>query len=65
MRTRTSFQKRQKELARMEKQRDKAARRLARKQEKATGEPDAGSEETLDPSAHEGSDEPVSIADNE
>jgi hypothetical protein len=28
MRTRTSFQKRQKEIARMEKQRDKAAKRL-------------------------------------
>ncbi len=32
-RTRTSFQKRQKELARVEKQRDKAARRLQRKLE--------------------------------
>jgi hypothetical protein len=31
MRTRTSFQKRQKEIARMEKQRDKAAKRLQRK----------------------------------
>lgn len=65
MRTRTSFQKRQKELARMEKQRDKAARRLARKQEKATGEPgepDSGSEEA---SANEGSDETVSVVDNE
>jgi len=30
-RSRTSFQKRQKELARMEKQRDKAARRAQRK----------------------------------
>jgi hypothetical protein len=33
MRTRTSFQKRQKEIARMEKQRDKAARRQQRKLE--------------------------------
>ena len=32
-RTRTSFQKRQKELARVEKQRDKAAKRLQRKLE--------------------------------
>ena len=32
-RTRTSFQKRQKELARVEKQRDKAAKRLQRKME--------------------------------
>ena len=31
MRTRTSFQKRQKEIARQEKQRDKAAKRLQRK----------------------------------
>jgi hypothetical protein len=31
MPTRTSFQKRQKELMRLEKQRDKAAKRLARK----------------------------------
>jgi hypothetical protein len=30
-RSRTSFQKRQKEIARMEKQRDKAARRMQRK----------------------------------
>jgi hypothetical protein len=33
MRTRTSSQKRQKELARMEKQREKAARRMQRKLE--------------------------------
>jgi hypothetical protein len=33
MRTRTSSQKRQKEIARMEKQREKAARRLQRKLE--------------------------------
>lgn len=32
-RTRTSFQKRQKELARVEKQRDKAAKRMQRKLE--------------------------------
>jgi hypothetical protein len=35
MRTRTTFQKRQKEIARMEKQRDKAARRMQRKLEAA------------------------------
>jgi hypothetical protein len=40
-RSRTSFQKRQKELMRAEKQRDKAARRQARKlAPKETGEPD-------------------------
>lgn len=37
-RSRTSFQKRQKELARMEKQRDKAARKLQRKRDAASGE---------------------------
>jgi len=41
MRTRTSTQKRQKEIARKEKQREKAARRMQRKLEpKETGEPD-------------------------
>jgi hypothetical protein len=41
-RSRTSFQKRQKELLRMEKQREKAARRLQRKTEvKDPGNPDA------------------------
>ena len=34
MRSGTTFKKRQKELARMEKQRDKAARRVQRKAEK-------------------------------
>ena len=40
MRSRTTFKKRQKELARQEKQRDKAARRVQRKLEK--GSPEAG-----------------------
>ena len=40
MRSRTTFKKRQKELARQEKQRDKAARRLERKHAKTEGEPD-------------------------
>jgi hypothetical protein len=39
MRSGTTFKKRQKELARMEKQRDKQARRIQRKVEKATGPP--------------------------
>jgi len=44
MRTRTSTQKRQKELARKEKQRDKAARRMQRKLEpKQSGEADLDS----------------------
>jgi len=39
--TRTTFKKRQKEMARMEKQRDKAAKRLERKQNpKPAGESD-------------------------
>lgn len=40
MRSRTTFKKRQKELARQEKQRDKVARRLQRKLEKHS--PEAG-----------------------
>jgi hypothetical protein len=40
MRSRTTFKKRQKELARQEKQRDKAARRVQRKLEK--GSPGSG-----------------------
>lgn len=36
-RSRTTFKKRQKELARMEKQRDKAAKRMQRKAEKQAG----------------------------
>jgi|HubBroStandDraft_2_1064218.scaffolds.fasta_scaffold45244_2 hypothetical protein len=49
MRSRTTFKKRQKELARQEKQRDKAARRVQRKLE--TGSPGSGdrlSDEGLD-----------------
>jgi hypothetical protein len=47
MRSRTTFKKRQKELARQEKQRDKAARRVQRKLE--TGSPgDRLSDEGLD-----------------
>ena len=38
-RSRTSFQKRQKEIARAEKQRDKAAKRALRKQAHAEGRP--------------------------
>lgn len=49
MRTRTSFQKRQKEIARMEKQRDKAAKRLQRK----LGEKNPEPEEESDPTATE------------
>ncbi|HTQ54528.1 MAG TPA: hypothetical protein VMI94_08725 [Bryobacteraceae bacterium] len=46
MRSRTTFKKRQKELARQEKQRDKAARRLQRKIEKRSpGEGDESPDE--------------------
>ncbi len=41
-RSRTTFKKRQKELARMEKQRDKAAKRLQRKLAKQSVEPGEG-----------------------
>jgi len=60
MRSRTTFKKRQKELARQEKQRDKAARRLQRKMEKHS--PEGGDEsheegedalEETTPSVHE------------
>jgi hypothetical protein len=46
MRSRTTFKKRQKELARQEKQRDKAARRLQRKLQKHSpeGEEESGVE---------------------
>ena len=48
-RSRTTFKKRQKELARMEKQRDKAAKRMQRKAEKlAGGVPGADDELTVD-----------------
>jgi hypothetical protein len=39
MRSGTTFKKRQKEIARMEKQRDKIAKRLERKVQRATGGP--------------------------
>ncbi len=42
MRSRTTFKKRQKELARQEKQRDKVARRLQRKLEKNSPESGTG-----------------------
>ncbi|MFN7997481.1 MAG: hypothetical protein U0Q18_27940 [Bryobacteraceae bacterium] len=51
MRSRTTFKKRQKELARQEKQRDKAARRLQRKLEKnnpESGENPDGENDFLD-----------------
>jgi hypothetical protein len=49
MRSRTTFKKRQKELARQEKQRDKAARRVQRKLENGSpGTGDRLSDEGLD-----------------
>jgi hypothetical protein len=48
MRSRTTFKKRQKELARQEKQRDKAARRVQRKLEGPPGSGDRLSDEGLD-----------------
>jgi hypothetical protein len=50
MRSGTTFKKRQKELARMEKQRDKAARRVQRKAEKLSGDsPNALSDDLGEP----------------
>jgi hypothetical protein len=67
-RSRTTFKKRQKEIARMEKQRDKAAKRMQRKAEKQAGiaasPPDQ--EETADlesPQSH-GSVDSVESADS-
>ena len=47
MRSGTTFKKRQKELARMEKQRDKAARRIQRKAEKLSGDSPNGLSDDL------------------
>jgi hypothetical protein len=74
MRSGTSFKKRQKEIARMEKQRDKIAKRLQRKTEKAIGgpvddmgepvgdlsEPHPGEEETGEEQPETGVDRPTS-----
>ncbi len=51
MRTRTSFQKRQKEIARAEKQRDKAAKRLQKKLMAKQAQESGGApmEETAEP----------------
>lgn len=68
MRSRTTFKKRQKELARQEKQRDKVARRLQRKLEKNSPESGTGVAEDDDlgiDSENEGGEEglePVSPA---
>ena len=49
MRSGTTFKKRQKELARMEKQRDKFARRLQRKAQKLSAPPPGENGETDEP----------------
>jgi hypothetical protein len=56
-RSRTSFQKRQKELARMEKQRDKAARRAQRKLEHQQPGEESAEPETDQPEADSPTDE--------
>jgi len=54
MRSGTTFKKRQKELARMEKQRDKAARRMQRKVEKqSAASADTPQQPETDEPAHE------------
>ena len=52
-RSRTTFQKRQKEIARMEKQRDKAARKMQRKTEDRKDDPPAEPETGDTPLADE------------
>ena len=47
MRSGTTFKKRQKEIARMEKQRDKAARRVQRKAEKLSGDSSTSEDDDL------------------
>ena len=47
MRSGTTFKKRQKEIARMEKQRDKAARRIQRKADKLNGDPSTSEDDDL------------------
>jgi hypothetical protein len=60
MRSRTTFKKRQKELARQEKQRDKVARRLQRKLEKHAPETGEGLPEDGDGALdHDDEFEPV------
>lgn len=63
MRSGTTFKKRQKEIARMEKQRDKAARRLQRKADKIAGitEPDMDIDNLENPD----SDSEISVAAGE
>jgi hypothetical protein len=71
MRSGTTFKKRQKEIARMEKQRDKAARRIQRKAEKLSGDSSTSDEENLlgesgEPNGESGEDSgEVSIAAGE
>jgi len=52
----TTFKKRQKEIARMEKQRDKVARRLQRKADKAAGITHDSDDDEFSASAGENSD---------
>ena len=62
MRSRTTFKKRQKELARQEKQRDKAARRLQRKLQKNSPETGDASIEDGDGSVEDGDDALETVA---
>ena len=57
-RSRTTFKKRQKELARMEKQRDKAAKRVQRKLAKSDHEPGQGPPIEAEPAWD---DEPLAV----
>lgn len=64
-RSSTTFKKRQKELARQDKQREKAAKRVQRKQDKLLNGPDDGTyvpdpDDDLEPFASEEEDRPQS-----
>lgn len=55
-RSRTTFKKRQKEIARMEKQQEKAAKRMQRKAEKLAGHHEPGTEATTQTESAEAAD---------
>jgi hypothetical protein len=64
MRTRTSFQKRQKEIARAEKQRDKAAKRLQKKLQPKQPDSDGEPEELTTEIQDSDSEPPAEPGDN-
>jgi len=63
-RSRTTFKKRQKEIARMEKQRDKAAKRMQRKAEKLAGHVEPDMDAPADAEAESESPESIETTDS-